>query len=92
MELSLGAKCNARLIKGNNQIKSYIQSCRCDRHRCKNFNLKQVSGLMGGRGEESGPPAPPPGSATVKLNERIGVSVGHLVENDQNAIERRSTS
>ena len=47
---------------------------------------------MGGRGEESGPPAPPPGSATVKLNERIGVSVGHLVENDQNAIERRSTS
>ena len=32
------------------------------------------------------PPAPPPGSAIVKLNERIGISVGHLVENDQNAI------
>lgn len=46
----------------------------------------------GGGGGGSGPPAPPPGSATVKLNERIGVSVGHLVENDQNAIERRSTS
>ena len=26
------------------------------------------------------------GSAIVKLNERIGISVGHLVENDQNAI------
>ena len=32
------------------------------------------------------PPDPPPGSAIVKLNERIGISVGHLVENDQNAI------
>ena len=31
-------------------------------------------------------PDPPPGSAIVKLNERIGISVGHLVENDQNAI------
>ena len=32
------------------------------------------------------PPDPPPGSAIVKLYERIGISVGHLVENDQNAI------
>jgi len=47
---------------------------------------------MGGGGE-GGPkgggfrsPDPPPGSAIVKLNERIGISVGHLVENHQNAI------
>ena len=58
---------------------------------CKNFSLKQVSGLMGGGGDLA-PQDPPPGSATVKLNERIGISVGHLVENDQSAIERRSTS
>ena len=32
------------------------------------------------------PADPPPGFAIVKLNERIGISVGHLVENDQNAI------
>ena len=37
----------------------------------------------GGGGGGIRPPDPPPGSAIVKLNERIGISVGHLVENDQ---------
>ena len=37
-----------------------------------------MSGLIGAD--------PPPGSAIVKLNERIGISVGHVVENDRNAI------
>lgn len=46
----------------------------------------------GGGGGNPTPPDPSPESATVKLNERIGISVGHLVENDQNAIERRSTT
>ena len=40
----------------------------------------------GGGGGGIRPPDPPPGSAIVKLNERIGISVGHLVENDLNAI------
>ena len=37
------------------QLKSDIQSC-----RCKNFSLKQASGLIGGES-----PDPPPGSATA---------------------------
>ena len=32
-------------------------------YRCKNFSFKQVSGLIGEGG--SGPPHPPPGSATA---------------------------
>ena len=46
----------------------------------------QTSVRVDGGGGGTRPPDPPPGSAIVKLNERIGVSVGHLVENDQNAI------
>ena len=36
-------KCNARFIKKINQLKSDIRSC-----RCKNFSLKQASGLIWG--------------------------------------------
>ena len=39
----------------------------------------------GGGGGGIPPPDPPPGTAIVKMNERIGISVGHLVENDKNA-------
>ena len=61
LEFSLVAKCKARFIKTKkqfSQVKSDIQFC-----GCKNFSLKQASGLIGG----SGPPDPPPGSATAKL-------------------------
>ena len=47
-------------LKKFSQLNSDIQS-----YRCKDFSLKQVSGLMGGRGGGSGPPDPPPGSATA---------------------------
>ena len=46
----------------------------------------RFDGVGGWGGGGIRPPDPPPGSAIVKLNERIGISVGHLVENDQNAI------
>ena len=47
---SLEAKCNARFIKKKiSQLKSDIRSC-----RCKNFSLKEESGLIRG----SGPPGP----------------------------------
>ena len=60
------AKCKARFIKTTtkkikkqfSQVKSDIQFC-----GCKNFSLKQASGLIGG----SGPPDPPPGPTTAKL-------------------------
>ena len=45
LEFSLVAKCNSRFIEKISQLKSDIRSC-----RCKNFSLKQVSGLKGGRG------------------------------------------
>ena len=56
LEFSLGAKYNTRFIKKFSQLNSDIQS-----YRCKDFSLKQVSGLMGG----PDPPDPPPGSATA---------------------------
>ena len=40
------AKCNSRFIEKISQLKSDIRSC-----RCKNFSLKQVSGLKGGTGD-----------------------------------------
>ena len=46
----------------------------------------RFDGGGGGGGVGIRHPDPPPGSPIVKLNERIGISVGHLVENDQNAI------
>jgi len=46
------SKCNERFINKNiSQLKNDIRSC-----RCKNFSLKQASGLIGG--------FVPPGSAT----------------------------
>ena len=45
---------NTRFIKKFSQLNSNMQS-----YRCKDFSLKQVSGLMGG----PDPPHPPPGSA-----------------------------
>ena len=56
LEFSLGAKYNTRFIKKFSQLNSDIQS-----YRCKDFSLKQVSGLMGG----PDPLDPPPGSATA---------------------------
>ena len=50
------AKYNTRLIKKVSQLNSDIQY-----YRCKDFSLKQVSGLMG----DPDPPGPPPGSATA---------------------------
>ena len=47
---------NTRFIKKFSQLNSDMQS-----YRCKDFSLKQVSGLMGG----PDPPDPPPGSATA---------------------------
>ena len=43
LEFSLVAKCNARFIKKISQFKRNIRSC-----RCKNFSLKQASGLIEG--------------------------------------------
>ena len=45
LEFSLVAKYNTRFIKKISQLNSDIQS-----YRCKNFSLKQVSGLMEGYG------------------------------------------
>ena len=60
LEFSLVAKCNTHFItKKNSQLKSDIRSC-----RCKNFSLKQVSGLIG---VHLDPPDPLPGSATEAL-------------------------
>ena len=53
LEFSLVAKYETRLIKKFSQLNSDIPS-----YRCKDFSLKQVSGLMGG-----GEGDPPPGSA-----------------------------
>ena len=47
---------NTRFIKKFSQLNSDMQS-----YRCKDFSLKQVSGLMGG----PDPPQPPPGSVTA---------------------------
>ena len=44
-EFTVVAKCKARFFKKISQLKSDIQS-----GRCKNFSLKQVSGLIGGLG------------------------------------------
>ena len=63
MEFSLVAKYDTRLIKKFSQLNSDIPS-----YLCKDFSLKQVSGLMGGGGvRPPGPdtPDPPPGSATA---------------------------
>ena len=56
LEFSLVAKCNEHFIKKISQLKSDIRSC-----RCKNFSLKQASGLTGAEeGGSSGPPGPFP--------------------------------
>ena len=47
---------NKGFIKKFSQLNSGMQS-----YRCKDFSLKQVSGLMGG----PNPPDPAPGSATA---------------------------
>ena len=62
LEFSLVAKYDTRLIKKFSQLNSDIPS-----YRCKDFSLKQVSGLMGGgvRPPEPDPPDPPSGSATA---------------------------
>ena len=54
LEFSLKAKCKTRFIKKFSQLNGDIRS-----YRCKDFNLKQISGLMGGA------PDPTPGSATA---------------------------
>ena len=54
------AKYNTRFIKKVSQLNSDIQS-----YRCKDFSLKQVSGLMGGGGGGADLPDPPTGSATA---------------------------
>ena len=56
LEFSLVAKCNARFIKKISQFKRNIRSC-----RCKNFSLKQASGLIEGaeRGGGGGGHDPP---------------------------------
>ena len=55
LELSLVAKLQLMCIS--------LKKSACEKVlRCKNFGLKQASGLIGG----SRPPNPPPGSATVK--------------------------
>ena len=59
LEFSLAAKCNEHFIKKISQLKSDIRS-----RRCKNFSLKQASGLMGGGGVIRTPPDPSPGSDT----------------------------
>ena len=56
LEFSLVENYNTRFIKKFSQLNSDMQS-----YRCKDFSLKQVSGLMGG----PDPPDPPPGSATA---------------------------
>ena len=50
MEFNLVTKYNTRFIKKFSELNSVIQS-----YRCKDFSLKQVSGLMGGGGG-IGPP------------------------------------
>ena len=55
LEFSLVAKYNTRFIKKFSQLNSDIQS-----YRCKDFSLKQVSGLMGGRGGGVWTPGPSP--------------------------------
>ena len=59
LEFSLVAKCNTHFIEKNSQLKRDIRSC-----RCKNFSLKQASGLIGVCLD---PPDPLPGSATEAL-------------------------
>ena len=49
LEFSLVAKCNARFIKKISQFKRNIRSS-----RCKNFSLKQASGLIEGAGRGRG--------------------------------------
>ena len=52
LKFSLVSKCNARFIKKKiSRLKTDVRSC-----RCKNFSLKQASGLIGG----SGPLGPSP--------------------------------
>ena len=53
---SLVENYNTRFFKKFSQLNSDMQY-----YRCKDFSLKQVSGLMGG----PDPPDPPPGSATA---------------------------
>ena len=54
-------KYNTRFIKRFSQLNSDMQS-----YHCKNFNFKQVSGLMrGGGGGGPDPPDPSPGSTTA---------------------------
>ena len=54
-EFSLVENYNTRFIKKFSQLNSDMQS-----YRCKDFSLKESIGSDGG----SGPPNPPPGSAT----------------------------
>ena len=56
LKFSLVENYNTRFIKKFSQLNFDMQS-----YRCKDFSLKQVSGLMGGRD----PPDPPTGSATA---------------------------
>ena len=49
LEFSLVTKCNARFIKKISQFKRNIRSS-----RCKNFSLKQASGLIEGAGRGRG--------------------------------------
>ena len=50
MEFNLVTKNNTRFIKKFSELNSVIQS-----YRCKDFSLKQVSGLMGGGGGSDPP-------------------------------------
>ena len=50
LEFSIVAKCNVHFIKKNHPFESDTASC-----RCKNFSLKQATGLMGEGGVQTLP-------------------------------------
>ena len=76
------AEYNTRFIKKFSQLNSDIQS-----YRCKDFSLKQVSGLMGG----PDPPDPPPGSATALVPfDILSTAFGKIRTHQLLAVDERS--
>ena len=76
LKLSLGAKCNARFIK--KKTKKQEQKQNKNKNKTKNNQLKSYIQVIYN-----------PVDVRISVSNK---SVGHLVENDQNAIERQSTS